>query len=179
MDKMLGSKGQGHSLPTAPHRLLLSARPDHTGHVRSLQLLHRKSASQLSPPACYLSSHPSAVPTKHSPTSAKMVHWAWNRLRKRQADGTEEKPEIATLWTVVAATGLKPRHRRPDSGAQEASPGGLFHGVGCREGPGRCEQLGHLPPLIYLRPGASTPSSNFLSLLLLVPSLGTEAIPQT
>lgn len=107
-----------------------------------------------------------------------MVHWAWNWLRKRQADGTEEKPEIATLWTVVVATGLEPRHRRPDSGAQKASPEGLFHGVGCREGPGRCEQLGHLPLLIYLRPGASTPSSNFLSLLLLVPSLGTEAIPQ-
>lgn len=174
----MAAKDRGAACPPPQCRLLLPARPDHTGHVCSLQLRHRKSASQLSPPACYLSSHPSAVPTKHSPTSAKMVHWAWNWLRKRQADGTEEKPEIATLWTVVVATGLEPQHRRPDSGAQKASPEGLFHGVRCREGPGRCEQLGHLPPLIYLRPGASTPSSNFLSLLLLVPSLGIEAIPQ-
>ena len=56
-------------------------------------------------------------------------------MRKRQADGTEEKPEIATLWTVVAAAGLEPRHRRPDSGAQEASPGGIVPWCGVQGRP--------------------------------------------
>ena len=59
-----------------------------------------KSTSQLSPPSCYLSSHPSAVPTKRSPTSAKMVHWAWNQLGKCQAGGREGGTEIATVRTM-------------------------------------------------------------------------------
>lgn len=75
---------QAHAAASAASRLRRSTRTANSSGTG-------KSTSQLSPPSCYLSSHPSAVPTKRSPTSAKMVHCAWNQLRKCQADGTEER----------------------------------------------------------------------------------------
>lgn len=77
-----------------------------------------KSISQLSPPSCYLSFHPSAVPEEHSPTSAKTVRWAWNWLRKCQAGRREKKTKIAIVWTVVV-TQIYP------SGERGGSTGGL------------------------------------------------------
>lgn len=140
-----------------------------------------KSPSQLSPPSCYLSSHPSAVPTKCSPTSAKMVHWAWNQLRKCQADGTEERTEIATVRTVGTTPicpfaweeGVpEPRGPSREVGTQWRERGGVG-----RVGPGSREEQGRGPPLNpptwplgALRPFLSLA---LCQLLLLAPSLGT------
>lgn len=77
-----------------------------------------------------------------------MVHWAWNPMRKRQADGTKERSEIATVWTVVAAAGLRPSAEEAGLWGPRGLSGGLFRGGVCRAGPGRHEQ-----PSMHLLPG--------------------------
>jgi hypothetical protein len=110
-----------------------------------------KSISQLSPPSFYLSFHPSAVPEKHSPTSAKMVRWAWNWLRKCQAGRTEKKTKIAIVWTALV-TQIYP------SGWGGGSTGGLSRGCvkrtwrelwepSCWRGAFPLSSLGHLGTL--------------------------------
>ena len=69
-------------------------------------------------------------------------------MRKRQADGIKERPEIATVWTVVAAAGLRPSAEEAGLWGPGGLSRGLFRGRVCGAGLGRREQ-----PSVYLLPG--------------------------